>query len=350
MDKLLTPIIVDSRYVGRQNALHGIAEAMTKVSPLVMADTVRDHPYCVDFMRAAQEHTGRAQALEAILSSAQQQIVDQLVHIPPYVRPVFLGYGIDSSPSLTGLALKKVRPDTILVSIGPPAVASTMYDLVVVTPADPPMQDPKTLNVHAMPNRITAASLAEYHDAWRSRLANGSSSLVALMVGGSIPAQDSCSSGNAEAFTVRHAQSLANAVLAYVNKHKATLIVTNSVRTPPDVTEVLRSRLAKRAHYFYNHVQGGENPYFGYMACADTVIVTGDSMSMISDAVDAGRITLAYRPEGILPPRHEQFLEFMEAQRQIFDLQSSDNPVPARPVCASLQIAQEICRIATTPT
>jgi mitochondrial fission protein ELM1 len=30
---------------------------------------------------------------------------------------------------------------------------------------------------------------------------------------------------------------------------------------------------------------GGENPYFGMLACADAILVTADSVSMVSEAV-----------------------------------------------------------------
>src|SRR5690606_19563729 len=48
-----------------------------------------------------------------------------------------------------------------------------------------------------------------------------------------------------------------------------------------------------------------ENPYFGYLALADTIIVTGDSVSMCCEAAAAPGGVYIYAPEGIANPRHQ---------------------------------------------
>jgi uncharacterized protein len=59
--------------------------------------------------------------------------------------------------------------------------------------------------------------------------------------------------------------------------------VTPSRRTEPAVTRVLNEALAPLGGYVWDG--GGENPYFGMLALADAIVVTMDSISMISEAV-----------------------------------------------------------------
>ena len=49
----------------------------------------------------------------------------------------------------------------------------------------------------------------------------------------------------------------------------------------------LRARLAGTAANIWDGT--GANPYFGYLALADAIVVTGDSVSMVSEAASTGK-------------------------------------------------------------
>jgi uncharacterized protein len=63
------------------------------------------------------------------------------------------------------------------------------------------------------------------------------------------------------------------------------LAVTPSRRTNPAVTRVLTEALIPLGGYVWDGT--GDNPYFGMLALADAIVVTMDSVSMISEAVAA---------------------------------------------------------------
>ena len=48
----------------------------------------------------------------------------------------------------------------------------------------------------------------------------------------------------------------------------------------------------------------GENPYYGYLAVADAVIVTGDSVSMCSEACATTGPVYIYAPEALITAKH----------------------------------------------
>ena len=72
-----------------------------------------------------------------------------------------------------------------------------------------------------------------------------------------------------------------------VETQGAGLAVTASRRTSPAIVARLRQALAKLPAVMWDNT--GENPYFGYLGLADHVVVTGDSVSMVSEACATGK-------------------------------------------------------------
>ena len=65
-------------------------------------------------------------------------------------------------------------------------------------------------------------------------------------------------------------------------------MITASRRTGEENMAVLRDILKGRDNlYFWDG--RGDNPYFGMLAWADTILVTADSASMLSEAVSTGK-------------------------------------------------------------
>ena len=70
------------------------------------------------------------------------------------------------------------------------------------------------------------------------------------------------------------------------------LMVTVSRRTGDANERLLRARLEGDATVFWDGA--GENPYFGYLALADAILVTGDSVAMVSEACATGKPVHVY--------------------------------------------------------
>ena len=72
----------------------------------------------------------------------------------------------------------------------------------------------------------------------------------------------------------------------------AGLMVTASRRTGEANERLLRARLDGATTVFWDGA--GENPYFGYLALADAILVTGDSVAMVSEACATGKPVHVY--------------------------------------------------------
>ena len=77
--------------------------------------------------------------------------------------------------------------------------------------------------------------------------------------------------------------------------------VTPSRRTAPAVMDALRTALEPLGGTVWDGA--GENPYFGLLACADAIVVTADSVSMVSEAVATAVPVLAAQSRSALAQR-----------------------------------------------
>jgi hypothetical protein len=66
------------------------------------------------------------------------------------------------------------------------------------------------------------------------------------------------------------------------------VLATDSPRTPAAAADALQAQL-QRPHFCYRWGGAGNNPYRGLLALADAFVVTGESMSMLAEALDTGK-------------------------------------------------------------
>src|SRR5690606_4620982 len=162
------------------------------------------------------------------------------------------------------------------IHIQDPKVAAHNFDLVVV-PAHDRMRGPNVLVSRGALHHITDALLQAAAERFAARLGPLPRPRIAAMVGGpnryfDLPAD----------WLARLADELAESA----RRLGGSLMVSISRRTPPETAAVLRQRIAGLPHDLW--LGEGENPYPGYLALADAILVTGDSTSMISEACATG--------------------------------------------------------------
>lgn len=163
------------------------------------------------------------------------------------------------------------------IQIQDSGVAPARFDLVTV-PRHDRLRGPNVVVTEGAIHRVTAAALAAARAAWAPRLADLPAPRIAVLVGGS---------NRAYRMTEAAAAGIADGALALAAATAGGLMVTVSRRTGPAAEAVLRARLAGPAVRFWDGT--GENPYLGYLALADRIVVTADSVSMLSEAAATGR-------------------------------------------------------------
>jgi hypothetical protein len=77
---------------------------------------------------------------------------------------------------------------------------------------------------------------------------------------------------------------LGRAASAFARARGGSLLVSTSARTPEHAISALEAALDGPAEVFRWTRDAAENPYLGYLALADSIIVTCESMSMLTEA------------------------------------------------------------------
>ncbi|HUK59583.1 MAG TPA: mitochondrial fission ELM1 family protein [Stellaceae bacterium] len=175
------------------------------------------------------------------------------------------------------LAVKRASGGrTFWVQIQDPRYARNCVDLVVAPSHDPVRGDNVVTTLGAV-HRVTPARLAEGARRFAPLLANLPRPLVAVLIGGD----------NRVYRLTRERFSTLAAELAALAAAGMGLAITPSRRTSPAALAELTARLQGLPAFIWDG--SGENPYFGMLGLADAIVVTADSVNMVSEAAATGR-------------------------------------------------------------
>ncbi len=183
---------------------------------------------------------------------------------------------------------------TFLVQIMFPGEAGLEeFDLVCTPRHDSIPEAPNILHIDGAPHRVTAKRLGDAAEDWQGRLGHLPQPRIALIVGGSTKRRT---------FTEDMARELGRAADTMAGSAGGSLMVTTSRRSG-EVADALIGEIGV-AKDLFKWGDEGENPYLGYLAMADGVIVTGDSVSMCSEACATPGPVWIYAPKKLTTHKH----------------------------------------------
>lgn len=189
---------------------------------------------------------------------------------------------------------------TFTVQVQNPAVDCRLFD-VVVAPEHDGLKAPNAIATVGGLNRITPARLDAAARHFAPRLAHIPEPRVAVMLG-----------GHNKAFRMSDAviERLARQLKEMAVRDGAGLLISASRRTPAAALETLRRTLEDVPTAIWDGA--GENPYLAYLALADAIVVTEDSVNMASEAATAGKPVFTVPLEG----NSRKFARFHETLRE----------------------------------
>jgi len=191
------------------------------------------------------------------------------------------------------------RPGHRVVQVQHPRMDPARFDLVVVNRHDQ-LTGPNVLVTRTALHRVTPAQLAAAGREWADRLAHLPRPLVAVLVGGT---------NGRFRLDASVSTALAAQLAEMMRRDRVGIALTPSRRTDPAVRRILADALVPLGGWVWDMT--GDNPYFGLLALADAIVVTTDSVSMVSEAVaTAAPVLLAP-----LPGRSRRIGRFTEGLR-----------------------------------
>ncbi|MCQ4161135.1 mitochondrial fission ELM1 family protein [Roseomonas sp. GC11] len=256
--------------------------------------------------------------------------VPTLAGLAPGARAALLGpapglvisAGRRSAPVARWLGRRGAR----LVHAMRPGFGAESFDLLVIGRHDAPKPAANLFPILGACHRMGPAVLATARAEW-AELAALPGPRVALLLGGAVRGQ-----GMEPALAAalgRQAAGLGGSVLA-----------TTSRRSGAAARQALAAALEGVPHRLHGWGGGGANPYAGFLAWADAIIVTGDSVSMLSEALASP--APVFIAETTTAPRHRRLWESLYAAGQARPLAPGAALFPRAPLDEAARVAAEI--------
>ncbi|NND66162.1 MAG: nucleoside-diphosphate sugar epimerase [Halioglobus sp.] len=181
---------------------------------------------------------------------------------------------------------------TRYVHVGRPWGPLDKFDLVVTTPQYRVPEHPNVLNNLLTLHSVTPEKLSAAKAEWASTFEDLPGPRFAVIVGGD---------SGPFTFGPKAGARLGVDASHMVQQHGGSLLVTSSSRSRPTALDALEQSITV-PNAFYRFQQGdAANPYLGILAWADRLIVTGDSIAMLSEACSTGKPVMMFDLGGMRP-------------------------------------------------
>jgi mitochondrial fission protein ELM1 len=164
---------------------------------------------------------------------------------------------------------------TRLVHIGRPWVPLAELDLVITTPQYRLPDRPNVLQNSLTIQGVTIKRLQAEGARWEARFQHLPRPWSAVIVGGS---------SGPYTFGRKAARRLAAQASDLAQARGGSLLVTTSARTAPAALQELSRRITAPVWFYHWQHDDLNNPYYAYLGLADELIVTADSISMLTEA------------------------------------------------------------------
>jgi mitochondrial fission protein ELM1 len=219
---------------------------------------------------------------------------------------------------------------TFTVFLKDPRVSARIADFLWV-PAHDTLRGPNVLATQLSPHRFSPERLAALRQAPSPRIAALPSPRVALLVG-----------GNGGGFSWSEADiARFTGAIRQLGASGAGLMATLSRRTPPALAEAMRFAITEAGGRLWDGT--GDNPLPDFLAHAEALVVTADSVNMVGEALAAGRPVHLFRPSGG-SQKLDQFLRGLEQDLHILPFTGAVETASKEPQDATGEIALELAR------
>ena len=197
--------------------------------------------------------------------------------------------------------IKKQSPKTKLIQIMHPGRTGLKeFDLVLVPEHDKNKKSYANIRyIVGAPHRITDKVLSENKNKWDSAFKDLPKPRTAVIIGGAIKNKE---------FSLDNAAELGKKVQELKQSIGGSILVTTSRRTGAKAEAVIMDILKDIPAYTFLWGDKKDNPYMGYLACADNIVVTGDSVSMCCEACGTGKPVFVFTGRHWLTRKHIRFI------------------------------------------
>lgn len=206
------------------------------------------------------------------------------------------------------------------------------FDLIAAPLHDDLPDRPNVIHTLGSCHRAVPALMAGEKAKWSERIGHLPRPYLLVVVGGATKDYS---------FGAERGMELAKGATALRDAAGGSILVTTSRRTGPDLEEAILNGISE-PRYMHCWREGAENPYLGFLALADSILVTGDSMNMCSEACANGGPVYIFAPPGLVNSKHARLHQLLYEKGYARPLGANTSPWTHDSLNAAVDVAREV--------
>jgi len=123
--------------------------------------------------------------------------------------------------------------------------------------------------------------------------------------------------------SIHEVDKLINKIVNGLSDRKGTLLITTSRRSSKALIEKvnqMKKEISVIKEVYHPNISKNKNPYIKNLSIANEIVVTGDSISMISDACETGKPVRIYYNKNFCTKKHIRFCETLIEKKYAFPI------------------------------
>lgn len=203
-----------------------------------------------------------------------------------------------------------------IIVMRPGALSFKKFSLLIIPRHDRPLRADNVLETVLAPNLIDSESLERDGDRLSKEFFSieKDEKFIGVLIGGDNPELS---------LTEELADKAVASLLKFCEQHDAKLLVTTSRRTAGGVETVLKERLGDNPYCRLLIIANEKNidaAVGGILSLSKIVVVSGESISMVSEAVSSGKKTVVFRLEKrrMAKTKHELAIEDLAREGYLY--------------------------------
>ena len=190
---------------------------------------------------------------------------------------------------------------TVTIQIQNPGIDSKFFDFVV-TPGHDGFTGSNVITTLGALHGITPELINEAANRFAPHISHLRPPYLGVLIGGP---------NRAYRFGAADMRKLGTDLSAYAKRFGLSLLITPSRRTGTENLAILRQAVKETPAFIWDLQE--ENPYFGILGLSDFLVVTPDSINMVTEACATGRPVFVYDLPGG-SPKFDQFHKMIRQQ------------------------------------
>lgn len=208
------------------------------------------------------------------------------------IKAVYADFIISCGSSTAGIALslKRELNAKAIVVMRPNIYSIRDYNLAIIPLHDKIKRTPKVIFTKGTVTDLTAESLSKHASALRERVNVTKDNIIGVLIG-----------GDSKAYTLEAGlvTAVLDEVLRAAKELDAEILITTSRRTSGAVEDAVKARLSgveRVKLLLIANENNFESAIEGILALSNILVVSGESIAMITEAIASGRRPLVFMP------------------------------------------------------